>query len=113
MAGQVGVERFDGLVAAFSDRDGVTTPHQSGQRGFGSAALKVNGSIFAMLMGDDLVVKLPRERVAELIGAGTGRTLAASNGTPMREWLTVATDHTWSRLAEEAFEFVGSRSRPR
>jgi hypothetical protein len=34
--------------------------------------LNVNGKIFAMLVKDNLVVKLPRQRVDELVGARKG-----------------------------------------
>lgn len=108
-------QRFSALVEAFTDRPGVTPPRESGRRGFGSAALKVHGSIFAMLPGDQLVVKLPHARVGALIEAGTGRPFDAGKGTPMKEWLTIVDDaeRTWRALTEEAYEFIRSRSRPR
>ncbi|MDQ2790653.1 MAG: hypothetical protein DLM60_04755 [Pseudonocardiales bacterium] len=101
-------QRFDTLVEAFSDRPGVTPPDEPGRRGFGSTALKVSGSIFAMLADDHLVVKLPRSRVVALIQAGTGRPFSAGKRTVMKEWLVV-TDvdgRTWRSIAEEAFAFV-------
>jgi hypothetical protein len=39
-------------------------------RMFGSSGLKVGGKVFAMLVKDRLVVKLPEARVDELIGLG-------------------------------------------
>lgn len=101
-------QRFDALVEAFADRPDVTTPDEPGRRGFGSTALKVSGSIFAMLTDDHLVVKLPRTRVSALIQAGVGQPFSAGKRTAMKEWLVV-TDvdgRTWRRLAEEAFAFV-------
>lgn len=105
---QLAALRFAGLVDAFTGRDGVTGPADAGQRGFGSTALKVHGSIFAMLPGDQLVVKLPRARVTALVQDGTGQPFDAGTGTPRREWLTVidSTGPTWHQLAEEAYEFV-------
>lgn len=90
---------------------GVEVPDGSG-RGFGSDALKVNGSIFAMVSNGHLVVKLPRERVAELIANGTGSPFDAGKGRPMKEWLTVTSDddQIWLNLAEEALEFVRNRA---
>ncbi|TJZ80409.1 TfoX/Sxy family protein [Rhodococcus oryzae] len=104
-------ERFTSLVDEFAGLAGVTVPEQCSRRGFGSGALKVNGSIFAMLTGGRLVVKLPRTRVDSLVGSGMGGTFEAGKGRPMKEWLTVTVDDdlTWLSLAREALEFVGSR----
>ncbi len=66
-------KHFEALAEEFAGRPGVTTPAESGRRGFGSTALKVNGSIFAMLVGGRLVVKLPKDRVAGLIARGPAR----------------------------------------
>ena len=104
-------EQFAALVDAFAGRPGVTVPEDSGRRSFGSSALKVNGSIFAMLTSGHLVVKLPRDRVDALIADGTGGPFDAGKGKPMKEWLTVlqGDDETWVTLTGEAFAFVGSR----
>ena len=107
-------ERFAALVEEFAGFPGVEVPQQSGRRRFGSEALKVNGSIFAMVTGGQLVVKLPRDRVEALIASGTGSPFGAGKGRPMQEWVTVtADDETWRALASEALDFVGSRSRHR
>ena len=82
--------RFAALAEEFAGRPGVDMPEA--RRGFGSDALKVNGSIFAMVTGGRLIVKLPRDRVAELIAAGTGAPFDSGKGRPMKEWLAVATD---------------------
>jgi hypothetical protein len=105
-------DRFATLVEAFAGEPGVTLPHESGSRAFGSSALKVNGSIFAMLTRGQLVVKLPRERVSALIHDGIGDSFDAGKGTPMKEWLTVVGDdqNTWLALAHEGLNFVGRRS---
>jgi hypothetical protein len=106
-------ERFAVLVEALSTRPGVGPPSSSGRRGFGSTALTVDGSIFAMVVGGGLVLKLPRHRVEGLVTAGTGLPFTAANGSPMREW--VALDHGTPEsdlaLAEEAMEFVRSGKR--
>jgi hypothetical protein len=105
-------ERFEALVDAFAQEPGVTLPDGSGDRKFGSSALKVNGSIFAMLTRGHLVVKLPRDRVSSLIQDGTGGPFDAGKGTPMKEWLTVMSEDkdTWHSLARDAFNFVGRRA---
>lgn len=101
-------ERFNELAEEFRDSPGVTVPGEPGRRGFGSSALKVNGSIFAMLTGGRLVVKLPHDRVTALIGAGAGAPFDAGKGRAMKEWLTVAADdeESWLVLAREALDFV-------
>ena len=100
--------RFAALVEQFAATPGVQAP--DGGRGFGAAALKVGGSIFAMLSGDRLVVKLPRERVAALIASGGGAPFDAGKGHPMQEWVVVE-DPDWQALAAEALGFVAARQR--
>jgi TfoX-like protein len=106
-------DRFAALVETLSTRPGVGPPGASARRGFGSAALTVDGSIFAMVVGGALVLKLPRHRVEGLVTAGTGLPFAAANGTPMKEW--IALDHGTPEsdlvLAEEALAFVRSLHR--
>src|SRR5215813_581436 len=88
---------------------GVTPPGGGG--GFGRSALRFHGRIFAMLVRGRLVVKLPAERVDELIEAGDGVRFDANKGTPMREWLSLDPDsgEDWLELAREALDFAGSR----
>lgn len=98
--------RYTELVATFLERPNV---HQDG-KGFGSSALKVNGRIFAMLSSrGELVVKLPRTRVDDLVASGEGARYDAGKGRPMKEWLAVAPTASvdWSALAGEALAFVG------
>ena len=105
-------ERFSALVEQFATVPDVQLPGESGRRAFGSEALKVNGSIFAMVTDGRLVVKLPRERVDALIAGGTGAPFGAGKGRPMKEWVSIAEDdeETWLALAQEALAFVRSRS---
>lgn len=104
-------EQFEGVVDHFAGRPGIGLPGESGHRGFGSSALKVHGSIFAMLVRGQLVVKLPRDRVEALSAAGTGVPFDANKGRPMKEWLAVegGDGETWVSLAGEAHAFVSSR----
>lgn len=105
-------ERFAALVQHFAAVPGVELPGGSAPRKFGSDALKVNGSIFAMVTAGRLVVKLPRERVDGLIAGGTGEPFGAGKARPMKEWVAVVDEDqdTWRALAEEALAFVRSRS---
>ena len=106
--------RFATLVERFAGRPGVEAPTGS-RRAFGSDALKVNGSIFAMVTGGHLVVKLPASRVDALIAGGAGAPFGSGKGRPMKEWVTVTAEDqaTWVALATEAFDFVGDRSKRR
>jgi hypothetical protein len=107
-------ERFDALVAAFAAAPSVTPPTDDprAQRGFGSMALKVKEKIFAMLVGDRLVVKLPRARVDALVTAGDGERFdPRHDGRVMKEWLVLAPrhEHDWLSLAQEAMTYVAAR----
>jgi len=97
---------FSKLEARFASDARVTR----GGKGFGATALKLDGKIFAMLTARrEFVVKLPRERVTELVNAGRGRPFEAGKGKPMREWLVVEeAPARWFSLAQEARAFVAS-----
>ena len=96
---------FDRLVERYDGRPDVQRPERDG-RHFGSAALKVSGSIFAMDMDDRLVLKLPAARVAELIDDGAGAPFGTREDRPMREWVSLPYDADAEALADEAYEFV-------
>jgi hypothetical protein len=112
MSAPLSVEaRYARLAEVFLKRPSVT--HDSGGKGFGSSALKVDGRIFAMLSSrSEFVVKLPRKRVDELVESGHGRAFDAGKGRPMKVWLVVtpASSLDWSSIAEEALDFVGGVS---
>jgi hypothetical protein len=101
-------DRFADLVDELAGVAGVSPPRPG--RGFGSSALRVDNRIFAMLVRGRLVVKLPRARVDQLVGAGEGVHFDANKGTPMTEWLSLdqGSPEDWSRLAQEALTYVRS-----
>ncbi|TFV91611.1 hypothetical protein E4P40_05480 [Blastococcus sp. CT_GayMR20] len=105
--------RFAALVDAFDGTPGVTLPGEPGGRGFGSGALKVDGSIFAMAVQGAVVLKLPEARVAELVGSGAGSPFDSGKGRPMREWVALDGDDSDAdlQLAREALAHVRSRRR--
>jgi hypothetical protein len=74
---------------------------------FHSPGLKARGKIFAMLVRGELVVKLPADRCAELVSAGSARPFE-SGGRRMREWVSVGEVNTpdWASLADEALAFA-------
>jgi len=103
-------DRFDAVVAALANTAGVAPPEPGQSNKFGSSGLKVHGKIFAMLVRDRLVVKLPRRRVDALVSSEQGERFdPRHDGRLMREWLVLApsSDLDWLTLATEAVQFVG------
>jgi hypothetical protein len=97
---------FESLCDEYAGVSGVTVP--GGGSGFGSNAIKINKSIFAMLVDNRLVVKLPAARVTELISSGDGLPFDAGKGKPMKEWVGLTVDDEICRgLVAEAMTFVG------
>ena len=99
--------RYTTLVEKLIALDGVTSLAEG--RGFGSSGqLKVNGRIFAMLVRGELVLKLPSDRVAELVAQRAGVHFDAGKGRPMKEWfvLSPTSGKAWAPLAKEALAFV-------
>jgi hypothetical protein len=79
--------RFAPVVSAFA---GIRTVSRGKGKGFGSGALKVNGKIFAMMSSKgEFVVKLPKERVDELLRSGQGERFDPGHGRLMKEWVVV------------------------
>jgi hypothetical protein len=97
---------FEQVVERYRGDRTVSPPAEGGK--FGSSGLKVNGKIFAMLSKGELVVKLPRQRVDELIAAGKGTRFDPGHGRLMKEWASISPRHAreWPGLAEEARTFV-------
>jgi hypothetical protein len=107
-------ELFQQVVARYRGDESVTPPGEG--KGFGAAALKVNGKIFALLSSKrELAVKLPRDRVDALIEAGTGTRFDPGHGRLMKEWLAVgaARAEEWPALADEARDYVSGPGRGR
>jgi hypothetical protein len=101
---------FAALVRRYEADSDVTPPSTTGKAGkFGADALKVDGKIFAMLSRGELVLKLPRARVDELIASGKGTRFDPGHGRVMKEWVTIdlGESATWPELADEARRFVG------
>lgn len=103
--------RFDDLVDELLGIDGVTPPTRGS--GFGRAALRHNGKIFAMLVRGRLVLKLPEDRVDALVDGGAGVRFDANKGKPMREWLALdpESDLDWPTLAHDALRFASGADR--
>ena len=75
----------------------------------GHPCVRRAGRFFASFdpRADALVVKLPRERVIELVEGGTGAPFAP-NGRVFREWVTVPDPDpdAWEALLNEARDFA-------
>jgi hypothetical protein len=61
-----------------------------------------------MFVRGQLVVKLPRRRVDELVADGHGERFDANKGTPMKEWFSLDPGSAlpWPPLAREALAFA-------
>jgi hypothetical protein len=105
-------EQFATLVERLLSRSQATYGNdesKGARRSFGSTSLKTNGKIFAMLVKERLVVKLPEERVNALIAEDRGERF--DNGRPQREWLVFGSDEyeDWLAVAIESEAFVSGR----
>lgn len=101
--------RFAPVVQAFAGVPGV----KAGKL-FASYGLKVDGKIFAMFGRGRLVVKLPKERVDEMVGAGKAERFDPGQGRLMKEWAAFQGEEAqWAELAREAHRFVKENVRRR
>lgn len=83
----------------------LALPGASIGRALSNEGLMVNGKLFAFLRRDNLVVKLPLERVAEVIDAGTG-AIAVMGQRTMKQWVEVPRVGDWAVLARESYDCV-------
>lgn len=101
------------LAATLSKDPRVDAPEMARAKGFGSKGLKVARKLFAFGSKGRLIVKLPRDRVDELVSKGKGRRYEPAPGRVMKEWLAVGADRKsdWLRLAGEALDFAARAER--
>jgi hypothetical protein len=71
-------------------------------------SLKFKKKMFAMLNKEKFVIKLPEERVKELINSGEGLPYDPGTGKQMKEWVIIPLDtlEKWIGYAQEAKIFV-------
>jgi hypothetical protein len=74
----------------------------------GMPSLKRGSKMFGGYRDGELLVKLGRDRVDELVAAGRARPFDPSGaGRPMKDWALVSEpDDDWLALADEARGFV-------
>ena len=78
---------------------------------FGSKGLRTGKKFFAIWWHEQLVVKLPAQRLAELIEAGSGHLFEPMPGRTMNGWLLVEPSTEWNPLVAEARAHVESQQR--
>jgi hypothetical protein len=99
---------FDELVDEYSGQPGVTYGRMMASKG-----LRVHGKIFAMLNHGALVVKVPADRVTELLSQEGIMPFEPRPGRRMREWVVIPVpkatgDVEWPAITAEAFAYVSS-----
>jgi hypothetical protein len=99
---------FDIVVESLMKEPGV-----SSARMFGAIGLKnKKGKFFAMLYKGELVVKLPKGRVEQLVKSKGAKHFDPGHGRIMKEWVAIESgknaENEWLNLANEAKDFVNS-----
>jgi hypothetical protein len=99
-----GREIFDPIAERQCDLPGVDIG-----RIFGTEGLRIREKVFAFVVhSGSLVVKLPEERVGEIVDEGIAGPMIM-RGRPLREWAEVPVDAgaaRWNQLIDEARAFV-------
>jgi hypothetical protein len=83
----------------------LARPEVTAGTGFGkSLGLRVSGKIFAMFIQNELVVKLPKSRVDELVVTRGARNFDPGHGRLMKGWAVLPAEEVaqWAGLVEEA-----------
>ena len=100
---------FDAIAAAL-----LPQPDIEEGTGFGAnPGLRTGGHIFAMLVRGELVVKLPADRCAELVAAGSAELFEVGRRR-MREWVRIreVDEARWRQLAHDARTHVAKTNSP-
>jgi hypothetical protein len=92
---------YEALVAAWLGRPGISTKRMLHNEGLAAA----NGQVFCFPKDDDIVVKLPSDRIDALEADGRAERFAMK-ARVMREWARVPADTDWAPIVEEAHAFV-------
>jgi hypothetical protein len=104
------VDPFEKIAKAL-DVGPVTKPaHPTQPQRMNANAFCIRNKVFAMRVGDDLVLKLAPTRVTELIDGGIAKPNLVG-GRPMKEWanLPPSNQSKWLGLARESMEYVRNK----
>jgi len=77
---------------------------------FGSQGLRTGKKFFAVWWHEQLVLKLPQERLRELIEGGTAQPFEPMEGRAMNGWVVVDPSADWPALTEQARAFVAEQN---
>ena len=97
-------ERWEQLVSGAEGGDVV--------RGtmFGSQGLRTGRKFFAIWWQDQLVVKLPPDRLQELVATGQGDPFEPMEGRRMNGWIVLDDSVDWPPVVEEARAHVAAQN---
>jgi len=101
------VDRWQGLVAEAEGGD------VSRGSMFGSQGLRTGSKFFAIWWHDQLVVKLPPQRLQGLVAAGQATPFEPMEGRRMNGWVVLGKGTDWAPLTEEARAFVAAQASSR
>ncbi len=102
-AAEVGTAVFDDIAVEHLTRPGVDIGPM-----FGTEGLRIRGKVYAFVVRrGSLVVKLPKERIDELVSQTTV-TRMVMRERELREWAEVPASaaDSWPELMDEALAFV-------
>ena len=78
---------------------------------FGSKGLRTGKKFFAVWWQEQLVVKLPAERLAELVDAGQGQPFEPMPGRAMNGWIVLQESADWDPVVAEARAHVEAQQK--
>ena len=78
---------------------------------FGSQGLRTGTKFFAIWWHEQLVLKLPPERLQALVAAGAAEPFEPMAGRPMNGWVIVGPSTDWAPLVDDARAFVASQQK--
>jgi TfoX/Sxy family transcriptional regulator of competence genes len=86
-------------------RGGDVTPGKM----FGSEGLRTGKKFFAIWWHEQLVVKLPADRLQELVALGQAEMFEPMEGRPMNGWALLRESVEWDPVVAEAHAHVAAQ----